>query len=303
MIDPSTSSTIECTIDCGCTTTSIRSASDVEQPARLDHLEPLVHQRRGIDRDLRSHRPGRMPQRVVAGHAARGRAAVRPRNGPPDAVRIRRLTSSDRAAVQALVDRVVLAVDRQHEHAVLAGGRHHERAGHHQDFLVRERDRLAGVDRGEHGVERRGAGRGEQHDVRVGMRRDGDQAVRAARHARGCGAAAARVRAPREPRPRWTASRWCADARRRPGRRSGPRSRRPPARRPAGGRRARRRPRARSDRSSRSIRGSRCVSSAVEVADEDVVHRPGEEPAVDPIEHAAVARESASTSPSRRRCA
>ena len=44
--------------------------------------------------------------------------AVRPRNGPPDAVRMSRRISDGVAAVQALVNRVVLAVDRQDRHAV-----------------------------------------------------------------------------------------------------------------------------------------------------------------------------------------
>ena len=57
-------------------------------------------------------------------------------------------------------------------------GRHHDRAGHHEDFLVRERDRLARLDRGEHGVERRGAGRREEDDIGVGMRGDVDQPLR-----------------------------------------------------------------------------------------------------------------------------
>ena len=62
------------------------------------------------------------------------------RNGPPDAVRIRRRTSSRRAPVQALVDGVVLAVDRQDRHAAAPRRGRHERAGHHQHFLVGQRD-------------------------------------------------------------------------------------------------------------------------------------------------------------------
>ena len=46
--------------------------------------------------------------------------ADRPRNGPPDAVRISRLHLAARAPVQALVDGVVLAVDRQDRDAVRA---------------------------------------------------------------------------------------------------------------------------------------------------------------------------------------
>ena len=90
------------------------SARDAEQPVRLDHLEALVHQRRRVDRDLAAHLPRRMAQRVLRRDALRARRRRAARNGPPEAVSTRRRTSRRVAAVQALVDRVVLAVDRQH---------------------------------------------------------------------------------------------------------------------------------------------------------------------------------------------
>ena len=83
------------------------------------------------------------------------------------------------AAVQALVDGVVLAVDRQNRDAAAARRVHDETAGHHQHFLVGEANRLAGVDRREHGLERGRARRRAQHDIDVGMRRDGDEPVAA----------------------------------------------------------------------------------------------------------------------------
>ena len=45
IVEPSVNSTIECTTDCGCTTTSIWSYERAEQLVGLDHLEALVHQR------------------------------------------------------------------------------------------------------------------------------------------------------------------------------------------------------------------------------------------------------------------
>ena len=39
-----------------------------EQPFRLDHLEALIHHRSGIDRDLGTHRPVRMLQRLRFRH-------------------------------------------------------------------------------------------------------------------------------------------------------------------------------------------------------------------------------------------
>ncbi len=96
MIEPSTSSTIECTIDCGCTTTSIWLGATCEQPMRLDDLEALVHQRRRIDRDLRPHAPRRMPQRVVwrdvaeaRGRQLAERPARRGQDEAPDVARLR----------------------------------------------------------------------------------------------------------------------------------------------------------------------------------------------------------------------
>ena len=58
-----------------------------------------------------------------------------------------------------------------------ARGLRHERARHDEHFLVGEGDRLAGVDRGEHGLEAGGAGRRADDDVGVGMGRDGDQTI------------------------------------------------------------------------------------------------------------------------------
>ena len=46
--------------------------------------------------------------------AARIASSVQVRNGPPDAVRMMRLTSSRAARLERLIDRVVLGIDRQH---------------------------------------------------------------------------------------------------------------------------------------------------------------------------------------------
>jgi hypothetical protein len=82
--------------------------------------------------------------------------------------------------VQALVNRVVLAVDRQHRDPLAFCRGHHHGAGHDQDLLVGQRDGLAGGDRRENRVERRGARRRKQHDVSLWVRGDVDQACRAA---------------------------------------------------------------------------------------------------------------------------
>ena len=55
-------------IDSGWMMTSICSGSQIEQPARLDDLQGLVHHGGRIDADLRPHPPGRMPQRLGDRH-------------------------------------------------------------------------------------------------------------------------------------------------------------------------------------------------------------------------------------------
>ena len=71
----------------GWTCTSILSRRQVEEPVGLDDLQPLVHQGGRIDGDLLAHVPGRMSQGVGRGDQLES-AAVRSRNGPPEAVRI-----------------------------------------------------------------------------------------------------------------------------------------------------------------------------------------------------------------------
>ena len=110
--EPSRNSTRPCTIDCGCTSTSISSGGEREQMMRLDHFQALVHQRRGIDGDLRAHRPVRMLQRLFG----RGRPDRLQRPGAERAAR----GGQDHAphvlaaaGAQRLEQRVVLGIDRQ----------------------------------------------------------------------------------------------------------------------------------------------------------------------------------------------
>ncbi len=65
---------------------------NVEQPGRLDHLERLVDEGRGVDRDDGAH----VPRWVLEGVRVRDIrqfARVRPRKAPPDAVTTKRRTS------------------------------------------------------------------------------------------------------------------------------------------------------------------------------------------------------------------
>ena len=179
--DPSVNSTIECTIDCGCTTTSIcdagipnsQCASITSRPLFISVAESMVIFWPICQVGCFSASAG-----VTVGEAGPAAAAKRPAGrGQDEPADLGRPT-----AVQALMDGVVLAVDRQDRHAAGAARRiHHQAAGHDQHFLVGERDGLAGLDGGEHGLERRRARRGAEHDIHVGMRGHRHQALGAAR--------------------------------------------------------------------------------------------------------------------------
>src|SRR5215831_3884415 len=84
----------------------------VEQAARFDYLETLVHQRGRVDRNALAHLPSGMVESLLDGDA--GEVAPRSvqegpaRRGKPDA-----MDFVAAPAPQALMDRVVLAVDGQ----------------------------------------------------------------------------------------------------------------------------------------------------------------------------------------------
>ncbi len=133
-----------------------------EQVVGLDHLQPLVHQGGGIDRDLRPHRPFRVHHRLRRGHRGQRRArpaAERAAGGGQGDPR-RRV-----AVGQALEDRVVLAVDRDDGRRICVRLAHQQLARQHQRFLVGQQQALARArggqrrgqpggadDRGHHGV-------------------------------------------------------------------------------------------------------------------------------------------------------
>ena len=75
--EPSRNSTSPWTIDWGWTRTSISSGVQSEKMMRLDHFKALVHQGRGIDRDLRPHRPIRMLERRLRASPCGSRPSTR----------------------------------------------------------------------------------------------------------------------------------------------------------------------------------------------------------------------------------
>ena len=116
-----------------------------EQPPRLDELQSLVHHRRRVDRNLRAHRPGRMPQRLL--RRRRRKLLCRPRAKRSATGREHDpLHLGGGARPQGLVDRRVLAVDRQDLGAGPGSQSHHEWPSHHERLFVGERHRLARLD-------------------------------------------------------------------------------------------------------------------------------------------------------------
>ena len=139
-------STSEWITDCGWMRTSIRVGRQAEQMMRLDQLEPLVHQRRRIDRDLRAHRPVGMRDRLrrrgrgdLLGRAGAERAAAR---GQDDLCR-RRPRGRRQDIGRSHYARCRPAAGR----AARLAPPDHQLAGRDQRLLVGERDRLARVDR------------------------------------------------------------------------------------------------------------------------------------------------------------
>ncbi len=125
---------------------------DPEQPACLDHLEPLVHQGGGINGDFRPHGPRRVPERIL-GTDIPQRGSVEPSERPAGRCQDEPLHAVHRAAMQALMDGIVLTVNGEDLDAGAPGAVHDQCPRHDQDLLVGERNPLPGVRRGEHRVE------------------------------------------------------------------------------------------------------------------------------------------------------
>jgi hypothetical protein len=166
--EPSTNSTMEWMIDCGCTTTSMSSYVDVEQEVRLDHLERLVGERRGIDGDLRAHVPRRMAQRLRRRRVSsiQRPVAERPaRRGQDHAAQ-----RAFRRAADALQDGAVLAV---HRHQLAAAARSASRTSGPPPRAIPCSPAPAACrpQRRQRGLEAGRADHRVDHDVGVGVRR------------------------------------------------------------------------------------------------------------------------------------
>ena len=257
-VAPSQSATSACTIDCGCTTTSIRSygvpnsqcASITSRPLFISVAESIVILPPIAQVGWRSACSTVDVRELVAAAAAE-RAA---RGGQRQALDRPRPLARDQ-----LVQRRVLGVDRDQLRAGRLGERHHELAADDERLLVGERDVDPLGQRDDRRAEAGGADDRVEHEVGVRSRRRAARAPRARRAPRprstprppapprpdrSARSASRRARAPARPAPRASAPR------------TGRRARTPRAR-------ARRR-RAPACRSSRSRRGSGAASSATQ---------------------------------------
>ncbi len=93
-VEPSTNSTIECTTRGRVHHDLDPVEGDAEEQVRLDHLEALVDQGRGVDRDDRAHVPGRVGQRLLDGDVGQLRRGCGRGTGRRVAVSTSRRTSS-----------------------------------------------------------------------------------------------------------------------------------------------------------------------------------------------------------------
>ncbi len=140
---------------------------NAEEKVRLDQLEPLVRERRGVHRDLRAHAPGRMCERLLGRDVlelgARAAAERAARAGEDERVDLLRL-----ASLEALEERRVLAVDGQDPPAAPLCARERELAGGDEALLVREREVDAALERPERRVDAGEADDGVEDDVGLG---------------------------------------------------------------------------------------------------------------------------------------
>ncbi len=158
-------------------TTSIRLGRQAEQPVRLDDLEPLVHQRRRVDRDLPPHPPGRMLQRLVRRHVlerldrlAAERTAGRGQDEPRDLVAAVGRAGTGGSALCSLSTGSTATPRRRAASMTRAPAI--TSTSLFASAMVLPASMAAST-----ASRAVGARRGAQHDVGVGVRGDGDRAL------------------------------------------------------------------------------------------------------------------------------
>ena len=114
----------------------------------LDQLEPLVHQGRRIDGNLRAHRPFGMRERLGARRPGDAFGAPLPKRTAGGGDR-HADDFGDIAPAERLKDRIVLGIEGEQMRAMPGRRLHDDRSGADQRFLVRQRDDPAFLDRRE----------------------------------------------------------------------------------------------------------------------------------------------------------
>ena len=134
----------------------------VEQQVRLDQLQALVDQRRGVGGDDLAHVPGRVGERLRRGHVGElGAAAAAERSAAGRQHEATDLLGA--AAAQALRERRVLGVDG--DELTGPGEGLDEGPARDERLLVRQREGGAGGERGEGRCEPDRTGDAVEHDV------------------------------------------------------------------------------------------------------------------------------------------
>ena len=141
---------------------------EVEQPAGLDELQPLVHQRGRIDGHLAAHLPAGMAEGLGGRSWSGARASGVRRNGPPEAVRMTRRTKPGSCPARhwktPLCSESTGMIDGPGAGRLPA----QERPGHDHRFLVGQGHGLAGPDGGQGRPQAGDPGDGRDDEVGLG---------------------------------------------------------------------------------------------------------------------------------------
>jgi len=140
-----------------------------EEPAGLDHFQPFVEERGGVDGDFGAHAPGGMFERLGRSNtfkgSCRGVAERAAAGGEEEAANMGRI-----APFQALKDGVMFAVHREDVDPFAPGGFHDDLARHDEDLLAGDGEILPCFDGGQGGAQPANAHDGDENHVRLRQR-------------------------------------------------------------------------------------------------------------------------------------
>ncbi len=152
-----------------------------EQVVGLHQLEPLVHQRGRVDRDLSAHRPRRVGQRLLDGYVLQ-LSACTSAEGTAAGGDGQSLDRPGGLSGEKLVKGGVLGVDGHDPRAGGLGQRGDELPAHHQGLLVGECQVDALAERGHGRSEPGRAHERVQHEIGMGLHHQANEPLGAAEH-------------------------------------------------------------------------------------------------------------------------